>query len=264
MGQGADAAKMLAREGYAVGLLDVSAEELQMVLDEIRREGGYCRSYVCDVSDREQVEDCILELESRFGPVWVGACAAGILPAGGFTVETDETDWNRVIDVNLFGTVNVSRICAQSMMRAKEGGRIVHWSSLNAVLTAPGYAPYAASKAAVEMFSRCFALEMAPYGITVNCIRPGSIETPMMFDMTGQDYMQEAKRIPLGRWGKPKDTTAVLKALLSGEMDWITGTTITVDGGAMACSGIPDLESIKLRMERRRNEGKNKKRNDRD
>ncbi|MCI9134339.1 MAG: SDR family oxidoreductase [Lachnospiraceae bacterium] len=264
MGQGADAAKMLAREGYAVGLLDVSAEELQMVLEEIRREGGCCRSYVCDVSDREQVEDCVLELESRFGPVWVGACAAGILPAGGFTVETDETDWHRVIDVNLFGTVNVSRICARSMMRAKEGGRIVHWSSLNAVLTAPGYAPYAASKAAVEMFSRCFALEMAPYGITVNCIRPGSIETPMMFDMTGQDYMQEAKRIHLGRWGKPKDTTAVLKALLSREMDWITGTTITVDGGALACSGIPDLESIKLRMERRRNEGMNKKRNDRD
>lgn len=258
MGQGAAAAKMLAKEGYAVGLLDVSGEELQAVLEEIRGAGGWGAAYVCDVSDREQVEACVLDLESRYGPIWASACVAGILPAGGFTVETDETDWKRVLEVNLFGTVNVSRACAQSMIRAKEGGRIVHWSSLNAVLTAPGYAPYAASKAAVEMFSRTFALEMAPYGITVNCIRPGSIETPMMSDMSGEDYVQEAHRIPLGRWGRPKDTAAVLRALLSEELDWVTGTIVTVDGGASACSGIPDMERIKLRIERRRNAGRSK------
>ena len=258
MGQGADAAKMLAREGYAVGLLDVSPEGLQMIAEEIRREGGCCRTYVCDVSHREQVEECVSDLESRYGPIWAAACVAGILPAGGFTVETDETDWKRVMEVNLFGTVHVSRACAKSMIRAKKGGRIVHWSSLNAVLAAPGYAPYAASKAAVEMFSRSFALEMAPYGITVNCIRPGSIETPMMFDMSGQDYVQEARRIPLGRWGKPRDTTAVLKALISEDLAWMTGTAVTVDGGASASSGIPDMECVKLRIERRRNAWKSK------
>ncbi len=102
------------------------------------------------------------------------------------------------------------------------------------------------------MFSRSLAVELAQDGITVNCIRPGSIKTPMMFDMTDNDFEQEGRRIPLGRWGEPKDTSAVLRFLAGADASWITGSEITVDGGALASAGNPGNDVTRRRIEKRK------------
>lgn len=252
MGQGADAARMLAQMGYCVGMLDIDEQALARAVEELAEAGGCVLALPADIASRSSVQSAVDKLESAYGPVWAVASAAGILPVGGFCVETDERYFNRVMEVNFLGVANVAIVAARSMIAAKKGGRIVNWSSVNAVVSSPGFSPYAASKAAVEMFTRSLAIELAPHGITVNCLRPGSIVTPMMYDITGEAFEQEARRIPLGRWGTVRDTSGVLRFLLSEDASWITGNAVTVDGGATASSGGPELEATRRRIERRK------------
>lgn len=251
MGQGADAAMVLAEMGYCVGLVDIDTVGLNASAEIIREKGGKALELPADVGNREAVTEAALMLEETYGPICVVAAAAAILPCG-FTEEFPEAEWKRTLDVNLMGVINVDVVAAQSMIKTGVGGRIVNWSSVNALVSGPGFAAYATTKAALEMFSRCFAIELAPHGITVNCIRPGSIETPMMFDMNTQDIEQESARIPLGRWGQPKDTSAALRFLISEGASWITGTALTVDGGALASAGNPSPDVIQRRIDQRR------------
>lgn len=252
MGQGADAARLFAQLGYCVGMLDIQERALLETAAQLSECSANVLPLVADIADRGSVQAAVDQLVHVYGPIWAVASAAGILPLGGFCVDTDEHSFNRVMEVNFLGVANVAITAAKSMIAAGKGGRIVNWSSVNAVVASPGFSPYAASKAAVEMFSRTLALELAPHQITVNCLRPGSIVTPMMFDMTEQDFEQESRRIPLGRWGTVKDTSAVLRFLVSDDASWITGNAITVDGGATASSGGMDQEAIQRRIDNRR------------
>lgn len=252
MGQGAEVARMLAESGYCVGMIDINEGKLNMVAKQIAHSGATVLPLTLDVTNRKDVQTATEKIEKTFGPIWAVACVAGILPTGGFCIESDEYNFKRVMEVNFFGTTNVAIETAKSMVSSGKGGRIVNWSSVNAMVSTPGFSPYAASKAAIEMFTRTLAVELSRNNITVNCIRPGSITTPMMFDMTEDDYQQEAYRIPLGRWGTVKDISSTLRFLLSDEASWITGSIITVDGGALASSGNVSMESILQRINKRK------------
>jgi NAD(P)-dependent dehydrogenase (short-subunit alcohol dehydrogenase family) len=250
-GQGACVAGTLAKDGFGVGLVDVDEAGLAETAALIEAGGGRALCLPADVARRDSVEEAVDALESALGPPWVVAAAAAVCELS-LAMDATEDHWLRVTSVNYLGVVHTNTAAAASMIEAGRGGRIVNWSSISAQLAGVGGAAYVASKAALEAFSRSLAVELAPHKITVNVLRPGSIRTPMMWSFDEQAVAEEAARIPLGRWGEPRDVAAAARFLASEEAEWITGTVLTVDGGGVAGAGGASLEQARERIERER------------
>ena len=142
----------------------------------------------------------------------------------------NEDDWNKVLDINLKGAFNGIKSVTRTMMKARFG-RIINISSVVVLTGNSGQANYAASKAGLIGLSKASAKELSSRGITVNCIAPGYIETDMTADMTDENKENLYLQIPLGRIGSPKDIATAALFLASDEAGYITGQTITVDGG---------------------------------
>lgn len=142
----------------------------------------------------------------------------------------NEDDWNKVLDINLKGAFNGIKSVTRTMMKARFG-RIINISSVVGLTGNSGQANYAASKAGLIGLSKASAKELSSRGITVNCIAPGYIETDMTADMTDENKENLYLQIPLGRIGSPKDIATAALFLASDEAGYITGQTITVDGG---------------------------------
>ncbi len=189
------------------------------------------------------------EVVDRLGPPWLLAVAAGVLE-GGLALEADEAHWQRVLGVNFHGVVRANVAAARAMVAAGEGGRIVNWSSNNAAGGTAGYAAYAASKAALEAFSRSLAMELGPERITVNTIRPGSVRTPMLGALTQAEIDAENDRIPLGRFGEPEDAAGLVAFLASDDAAWISGADIPLDGGTLAARGRANVHAVRARLAR--------------
>jgi 3-oxoacyl-[acyl-carrier protein] reductase len=141
-----------------------------------------------------------------------------------------EDDWNKVININLNGAFNGIKAVSQIMIKQR-AGRIINISSIVGLIGNPGQANYAASKAGLIGLSKSAAKELAPRGITVNAIAPGYIATDMTDQITGQAKESLITKIPLGRIGSPSDIAASALFLASDEAGYITGQTLTVDGG---------------------------------
>jgi NAD(P)-dependent dehydrogenase (short-subunit alcohol dehydrogenase family) len=250
-GQGAEAARLLAADGFAVGLVDLDEARLDETLSSIVAGGGRAVCLPADVSDRGQVEVALAELEGRFGSPWLVAAAAGVLE-GGFTLEAPEEHWRRVTEVNYLGVVNIDAVAGRAMVAAGRGGRIVNWSAACVVYSGLGYPAYNASKAALESFSRSLAIELAPERITVNVIRPGSIRTPMLQAFDERSAAEVERNIPLGRWGTPRDVASAMRFLASDEAEWITGAVLAVDGGDVAAAGGAPRKAVEERLARER------------
>ena len=230
-GLGRHFALVLARAGASVVVAARRAERLEEVAAEIVAAGAAAAAVALDVTDGAAVKAAFDGAEKALGPIDVLINNAGVAmtkPA----LETEEADWDHVLDTNLKGAWLVAREAARRMVDGGGGGNIVNLGSIVAERVAGGLSAYAASKAGLIQLTRVLAVELARYSIRVNALAPGYIETDINHDYFATDAGQRTiKRIPQRRVGRPGDLDGPLLLLASGASAFMTGSVITVDGG---------------------------------
>jgi NAD(P)-dependent dehydrogenase (short-subunit alcohol dehydrogenase family) len=227
-GMGAAHARELARRGARVGLGDLELAPVQALADSLLAQGREALAGACDVRDAAAVDRFVEAVASHFGGIDVVVSNAGI--GGGEVGLADTTDeqWREQFAVHVDGALHLARATLPWLGRSEQG-RIVFVSSEWAQ-RGPGFAHgYCAAKGALLAFARNLAVELAPRGILVNAIAPGTIATPMT---AAEDLGALAAQIPVGRVGKPSDVAALVAFLASSESAFITGQTIPINGGA--------------------------------
>ena len=233
-GIGAKTAELLAAGGAFVALADRDGASAERFAAAIRQNGGNAKAYALDVTDTAAVERTVAEIVRDAGPIDLLASAAGIYGTGQAEHLTDD-EIERLMAVNFGGVVRTNRAVLPSMME-RASGVIVNMSSLHALNGQIGAAHYAASKAAVLGWTRSLAREKGGYGIRVNCVAPGPIDTAFWRGAMTEEQYQTAKAgrvktIPLGRLGTPDDVAETIVFLLSPGAAYITGQAISIGGG---------------------------------
>ena len=237
-------AKRLAREGVGVCVnYRASSGEADGLVNEIRSAGGQSIAVRADISDPSQVQPMMDRVHDELGPVSILVNNAGVLVRG--TIETfDPADLERMRHTNVDGLIQVTRAAIPGM-KERRYGRIVNLTSIAAHGTSlPGSTFYAATKAAVSILTRRFAMELGPFGITVNAVAPGFILTDMVTEgRTEEEYNETirsvAEKSMLGRVGDPADIAHAVAFLAAPESGFITAQILTVDGGRMDYTGHP-------------------------
>ena len=220
----------LAAEGAKVAFIYRGSEQAaQALAQEMQQAGRSVLPLQCDVANAEDAQKCVEQVEKALGPIRILVNNAGIIKDDLF-VRMEPADWDAVLMTNLGGTYNFCRAVAFNMMRARQG-RIINISSVAAEHTNPGQTNYAASKGAINAFTRALAVELASRGVTVNAIAPGFIETDMSEAVRNKAGDLIKKMIPMKRLGKPEDIARVAVFLAGPDASYITGQVITVDGG---------------------------------
>ncbi|MFH8293658.1 3-oxoacyl-ACP reductase FabG [Streptomyces sp. NPDC018059] len=230
-GIGRGIAELFARQGSQVVLTGRDARTAEKVADDLARStGGRVSGLALDLRDPEAIEAMAAETEERHGHVDVLCANAGIFPEKPLR-EMTSGDIDEVLAVNLRGTMLAVRACLPTMERTGYG-RVVLTSSITGPTTGfPGWSHYGASKAGQLGFLRSAAVELAPHRITVNAVLPGNIRTEGLEAM-GEGYLRQmTSAIPLGRLGETSDVAHAVLFLASDQAAYITGQTITVDGG---------------------------------
>lgn len=217
----------LARQGWAVvgtATTEAGADQISAALATF----GGCRGVQLDVTQPDAVDALIKDLDAQ------GGVAALINNAGitrdNLAMRLKDDDWQAVLDTNLSAVFRMSRAVMRGMMKAR-WGRIINITSVVASAGNPGQANYAAAKAGVEGMSRALARELGSRSITVNCVAPGFIDTDMTRALSEDQTQSLLQAIPLGRLGQPEDIAAAVAFLASPAADYITGTTLHVNGG---------------------------------
>ena len=231
-GIGSAGAEGLAREGAAVVCTDIETAAAEAVAARIRAAGGRASAFALDVRDRAAVDDAVTAAVRTFGRLDVLVDCAGVSHGGNF-LDLDHGEWERVVAVNLTGMFHLGQAAARQMVRQGGGGSIINVTSQLAEVARPERAAYVASKGGGRSLTHAMALDLAPHGIRVNAIAPG----PTLTGLTRASYADPERRratiaqIPLGRLGDPQDLVGAILFLASDESRWMTGSTLTVDGG---------------------------------
>ena len=228
-GIGRSVAQEISKSGAHVVCVSRSEDDLLKISKKLNDEGFSSSSFVCDVSNSNDFKKLIDDTVSKFNQVDILVNNAGITKDN-LIMRMSESDWNTVIDVNLKGVFNGIKAVSSQMMKQKYG-RIINISSIVGLIGNPGQANYAASKAGVIGLGKAVSKELASRNITVNTIAPGYIETEMVEDIQETVKDDLFKQIPLGRIGKPSDIATAVLYLASDEAGYITGQTLTIDGG---------------------------------
>jgi 2-hydroxycyclohexanecarboxyl-CoA dehydrogenase len=230
-GIGAAIGRRLARDGIAIGVLDVSIDGAAKVADEIAASGGRAVPLQADITDRGQVEAAVGKLRGAFGPVTILVNNAGITGFVPFEQLTD-AQWDRMMEVNLKGPFIVTQVVLPDM-KAAGWGRIVNISSSSAQSGAVKMAHYSASKGGVIALTKTLAVELGPLGITCNNIPPRFVMNTIMSENAfGPDVVKRiADSGPIRRQGEPEDIAGACAWLVSDEAGYVTGQTIGVNGG---------------------------------
>lgn len=186
---------------------------------------------ICNLSNLSSVEGLIKEAEEKLGQLDILVCNAGIT-RDGLLMRMKDEDWQDVIDVNLTANFKLIRTATRGMMK-RRSGRIINITSIVGVMGNPGQANYCASKAGIIGMSKSIAQELAGRGITVNCIAPGFIKTPMTDALNAEQQERITKNIPAGRFGLPEDIAAATVFLASDNASYINGQTLHINGGLL-------------------------------
>jgi len=229
-GQGASHVRQFIEEGAKVLFTDILVEDGEALANELGENAIFMKH---DVRSETEWKSVAAKAESTFGPIHVLVNNAGIVITKKFD-EMAEEEYRRVIDINQIGVFLGMKSVVPSMKKAKEGS-IINISSINGLRGASGTFAYDASKFAVRGMTKSAALELAEYGIRVNSIHPGIIETPMIAQDDVQDSVQAlSKKVPLKRLGQPEDITKLVLFLASDDSSYSTGSEFIVDGGVTA------------------------------
>jgi NAD(P)-dependent dehydrogenase (short-subunit alcohol dehydrogenase family) len=236
-GIGRAAAVLFAREGAAVAVLDLSAEAAKDAAEEIAASGGTALPVVANVADRLQVSSAFEQIRNEYHHVDVLYNNAGVNSSGS-VVDASEDDWDRSFAVNAKGTFLCSQAAAPSMVAAG-GGSIINQGSVAALVGIANFASYCAAKGAVVALTRSMSVDLAPRGVRVNVICPGTVYTPLMEPMLrargGGDMAAglalTVAKYPIGRLGTPEEIAAVALFLASDDSSFLTGSVLTADGG---------------------------------
>jgi NAD(P)-dependent dehydrogenase (short-subunit alcohol dehydrogenase family) len=234
-GIGGAGAEALAREGAAVFCTDSDGAAAEATAARIQAVGGRAAASALDLRDRAAVDATIAAVVGEFGWLDIVLESAGIAHRLGF-LDIDAETWDRVITVNLTGMFHIGQAAARHMVKRGGGGSIINVTSQLAEVARPERAAYVASKGGARSLTHAMAIDLAAHGIRVNAIAPG----PTLTGLTRANYTDpEARRateamIPLGRLGQPDDLVGAVLFLASDESRWVTGSTVTVDGGYLA------------------------------
>ena len=228
-GIGKSIAKIYAKAGAHVCCISRNKDTLDDVVESIVSNGGSASINAFNVSKSIEFQDNINDIVKEYGTIDILVNNAGIT-IDKLIMRMNDDDWNKVLEVNLKGAFNGIKSVTRTMMKARSG-RIINISSVVGLTGNPGQANYAASKAGLIGLSKASAKELATRGITVNCIAPGYINTDMTANITDENKKNLYSQIPLGRIGNPNDIATAALFLASDEAGYITGQTITVDGG---------------------------------
>lgn len=227
-GIGEAIAKALNDAGAQVAISGTREEKLKEVAAGLR---GDTAIVPCNLSDAEQVNGLAARAEEAMGGLDILVCNAGITKDN-LAMRMKDEEWQQVIDVNLSATFRLNKSVLRGMMKQRSG-RIINISSVVGVMGNPGQANYCASKAGMIGMSKSLAQEVASRGITVNCIAPGFIKTPMTEALNEEQQSRITANIPAARFGLPEDIAAGVAFLSSNGASYITGQTLHINGGLL-------------------------------
>ena len=231
-GIGRETALAFAREGCRAVLADLNPDGAEELAREIRNGGGQALAVQCDVSDSRSVQRAVAKIEADMGRVDILVNNAGVGPPylGTQVIDMPEEHWDKLLAVHVRGAFLCTKYVAP-MMIANGWGRIINMGSIHGISGGrPGLANYATAKAAVEGFSKATSLELAPLGVTVNCIAPGFVKTPML-KVSPEMEETMTSQTPTGRLARTGDIAGAILFLASQGAGHVTGQTLRVDGG---------------------------------
>lgn len=234
-GIGRAIAERFGAEGATVIVSDINAQGAEDVAAGIARAGGKAMAIATDISQKESVDRLYDETLERFGTVDVVVNSAGLIDTERHFLDGDEAWWDRIHNVNLKGTF-LSGLRAANHMARHGGGAIINLSSGGATRAHRGNAAYDATKGGIEALTRAMAVDLAPYGIRVNALIPGSIDTR---GMVPEVKKERGQAIPMGRVGEPGEMSGAAVFLASDDAGYVTGQMIAVDGGILAAMRSP-------------------------
>ena len=231
---GEQEARRFARDGASVFAVGRKAKALDETAQELNGLPGACRTFESDVTGAGAPDAIVEAAVSAFGGITTIVNAAGIIATG--TIEnTNDQGWDEMLDVNLRAPFRLMRAAAPHLKRSK--GSIVNVSSVTGLRAFPGVLAYCVSKAGMDQLTRCAALELAARGVRVNAVNPGVVVTNLhrrsgVNEENYAAFLERSKEThPLGRAGEPEEIAELIAFLASERAGWITGETISIDGG---------------------------------
>ena len=242
-GLGFAIAKRFIEDGAKVVLSDIDEKT---GVEAAKSLGANAHFVACDVGDAKAVDTLMKAAVEKFGAIDILVNNAGIVSPADF-LDVKEADFDRVLRVNVKGSFLAGQAAAKQMVvqvkAGKKPGAIINMSSVNSVVALPNHAPYAVSKGGVAQLTRVMALSLAPHGIRVNAIGPGSIATDMLAAVAKDPALKRKllSRTPLRRIGRPDEIASIASFLASDDASYITGETIFADGGRLALNATVEV-----------------------
>ena len=219
----------MAKSGATVFCLARNKEALDTTIKKITENGGKATAFSCDISNNDDFKSIILNIVKEYGSIDILVNNAGITKDN-LLMRMSDDQWDDVLNINLKGSFTCIRSVIKHMMK-KKFGRIINITSIVGITGNAGQANYAASKSGLIGLTKSIAKEVASRGITANCVAPGWIETSMTDQLSTEVKNKFLSQIPAGKIGQSKDIANAVIFLASDEAEYITGQTITVDGG---------------------------------